>query len=81
MKEITLSNVAFQLDNLRNEMEVINSMAFVLMLASSVDAVVRDFYGALSVLNDATIKLLYEIAELNEKISDSIKSDEDKKAE
>lgn len=81
MEEITLSNVAFQLDNLQNEIEVINSLAFVLMLASGVDTVVRDFYGALSLLNDATESLFNEIAELNEKIDESLRTNEDKKAE
>ena len=81
MEEITLRSVAFQLESEQDEIAVINSLTFVLMLASGVDPVVRDFNGALSLLNNATESLFNDIVELNEKICESLKANTNKENE
>ena len=73
MAEITLGEIAHQFDELYFKMEAVNSLAYVMVLASNSDCVVSDFNGALTVLSDETryifdkvdglYTVLYEIIE------------------
>ena len=54
MAEITLEDVAHQFDELYFKMEALNSLAYVLLLASNSDSLASDFNGALTMLSDET---------------------------
>jgi hypothetical protein len=72
MAEITLEDVAHQFDELYFKMEALNSLAYVLLLASNSDSLASDFNGALTMLSDETRYIFDKVDGLYQKIYETI---------
>lgn len=68
MAEITLTEVACQFDDLYDEIENINSLAYALMLASSAGIDANILTGALYLLNNATQNTRCGMNKLNKEL-------------